>query len=585
MKSTPFLLLIILLAVFTQGTFAQNPSLHKLFATYYEERLKLFPGEATSIGDTRYNDLLPNDGSTVYLGKVNGFYNKYLSALQKFNRESLSKTDRVSYDLLKYTLTIAREGLTYHLQYMPATQFRSLALSMGTWGAGTGAQPFKTINDYHNWLKRIAAFKVWVDTAIGNFNKGIALGMVLPKAMVLKMIPQMEKLAEPDTSKNIFYGPLRHFPPGFTTEEKNNLTKDYHNAIVTQLSPSYLKLASYLKNDYLKHARTTSGYNGFPGGNAIYRYFVRVFTTTNKTPDEIYNIGLKEVDRMHREMEIVKTEVGFTGTLPEFYKYLTTDPKFLPFKTAEEILDVYRAVLTKIEPNLPKLFSVKPKTAFEVRQTESFRAASAAAQYFVGSEDGKRPGIFYVPIVDPLKYPSFSMEDLFLHEAIPGHHYQLSLLSENTSLPTFRRHQSLSAFSEGWALYAETLGKMLGVYSDPYQYMGSLHNQIHRAIRLVVDVGLHTGKMTREEAIKYMLENEPVTEQFATSEIERYMATPGQALSYKIGQLKIEELRDRYKTQLGSKFDLRHFHDAILNGGSLPLTVFESYMNDWAKEQ
>jgi uncharacterized protein (DUF885 family) len=249
------------------------------------------------------------------------------------------------------------------------------------------------------------------------------------------------------------------------------------------------------------------------------------------------------------------------------------------------VLNAYRAILQKIEPHLPELFSLKPKTAFEIRQTEAFRAASAAAQYSKGTPDGKRPGIFYAPIVDATKYPYFSMEDLFMHEAIPGHHYQNSLQSEDTSLPIFRRNIFLTAFGEGWALYAETLGKQLGVYTDPYQYMGSLQNQILRAIRLVVDVGLHTGKITREEAIKYMLDNEPVTEQFATSEIERYMSTPGQALSYKTGQLKIEELRDKYKKQLGTKFNLKYFHDAILRGGSLPLTVFENYMDDWVRTQ
>jgi uncharacterized protein (DUF885 family) len=257
----------------------------------------------------------------------------------------------------------------------------------------------------------------------------------------------------------------------------------------------------------------------------------------------------------------------------------------LPFKNADEVLNTYRSIQQKIDPNLDKLFSIKPKTRFEIRQTEAFRAASSAAQYFPGTPDGKRPGIFYAPIVDASNYPSFDMEDLFIHEAIPGHHYQISLQREDTTLPLFRRNFGTSAFNEGWGLYAETLGKQLGVYTDPYQYMGFLEGQIHRAVRLVVDVGIHTGKITREEAIKYMRDNMPITEQFATSEIERYMATPAQALSYKIGQLKIEELRDRYRKQLGRKFSLKYFHDAVLKGGSLPLTVFENYMDDWARNQ
>ncbi len=585
-KLTAFTFLIFYFAMLpNKKVYSQNISLHKLFDNYYEDRLKLFPFEATEHGDNRYNDLLPNNGSVRFIQELNSFYNKYLSGLKKYKRQSLNNDDRTSYDLLKYILKTGKETITIHPEYIPATQGRSLALTMGTWGAGGNVQPFKTIKDYEDWLKRIAAFTIWVDTAIANFNRGIAAGVVLPKVLVNKMIPQLEKLAETDSSKNIFYGPVKNFPKDFTPVQKKKLLNDYHTAITTQLIPAYLRLAVYLKKGYLPNTRTTSGYNALPGGAGMYAYFVRTNTTTTKTPEEIYQIGLTEVDRTHKEMEKIKNETGFTGSLTEFYTFLTTDKKFLPFKNAVEVLNAYRSIQQRIDPNLNKLFSVSPKTPFEIRQTEAFRAASAAAQYFVGTPDGKRPGIFYAPIVDAAKYPYFSMEDLFIHEAIPGHHYQLSLQSEDISLPIFRRNIFLSAFGEGWALYAETLGKQLGVYTDPYQYMGSLQNQIHRAIRLVVDVGLHTGKMTREDAIKYMLENEPVTEQFATSEIERYMATPGQALSYKIGQLKIEELRDKYKKQLGEKFSLKYFHDAVLKAGSLPLSVFENYMNDWALTQ
>ena len=285
-------------------------------------------------------------------------------------------------------------------------------------------------------------------------------------------------------------------------------------------------------------------------------------------------------------MEKVKSGTGFKGSLLEFFKYITTDSAFNPFKTSDDVLNGYREIQRKIEPNLPNLFSVKPKTPFEIKQTESFRASSAAAQYFRGSLDGKKPGIFYIPIVDASKYNSFFMEDLFMHEAIPGHHYQISLQQEDTSLMLFRKDYGISiAFTEGWGLYAETLGKQLGCYTNPYNYFGFLKNQNHRNIRLVVDVSIHTGKMNREEAIKYMLDNEPITEQAATAEVERYMAMPGQALSYKIGELKIEELRDKYKIELGDKFNLRNFHDAILKGGCMQLNIFEEYMDNWELTQ
>jgi len=577
--------LLCLIIFLPQKIFSQNKDLHRLFQSYYGEREQLFPVQATFVGDTLYNDLLQNEGSQEFITKLHNFYIKYLDSLAAYKESDLSVPDKLSYKILKDILEKGLETQRYHPEYMPANQFQSLPLTMGILGAGASAQPFKTVTDYEKWLKRISLFKVWVDTAIGNFNQGITEGVVLPKALVIKMIPQLENLAQEDTSKNIFFGPVRNFPGSFEEDERKKLSSAYYNAITTELMPAYEKLAIYLRNDYMPHARTSSGYNDLPNGKEMYNFYVRYFTTTNKTPEEIYEIGLREVDRIHTEMDSVKHETGFKGTLSEFFHYLNTDPKFTPFKTADDVLTAYRAILQKIEPNLPKLFGVKPGTAFEIRQTESFRAASAAAQYFRGSLDRKRPGIFYVPIVDASKYASFSMEDLFMHEAIPGHHYQLSLQQEDSTLPLFRRTLSISAFSEGWGLYAETLGKQLGCYTDPYQYFGSLQNQIHRAIRLVVDVSLHTGKMNREQAIKYMLDNEPVSEQSATSEIERYMAWPGQALSYKIGELTIEALRDKYNAALGDKFSLKNFHDAILKGGSMQLDIFTEYMDNWMLTQ
>jgi uncharacterized protein (DUF885 family) len=582
-----------LLFFFSNEIFSQNKDLNKIFNDYYQERLELFPVLATYAGNPLYNDLLQNDGSLEYINRLHAFYLKYLKELSVYNQTNLSFSDWISCRILRETLEMESEAQSYHPEYMPVNQFMilppnrtpPLPIMMGILGSGTGAQPFKSVRDYENWLKRISLFSVWVDTAIGNFNKGIAVGIVLPKALVVKMIPQIEDLAQEDSSRNLFFGPVRNFPVAFTEEERKKLSASYYLAITTELIPAYKKLASYIKKEYLPHARLSSGYNDLPNGPEMYKFYVRYFTTTNKSPEEIFQIGLKQVDSLHAEMEKIKIQTGFTGTLTEFFKYLETDPRFTPFKNPEEVLDAYRAIYKKIEPNLPMLFGVKPKTAFEIRQTEAFRAASAAAEYSGGSLDGKRPGVFYVPIVDAGKYYSFSMEDLFMHEAIPGHHYQFSLQREDTTLPLFRRILVISAFGEGWGLYSETLGKQLGCYTDPYQYFGSLQNQIHRAIRLVVDVALHTGKMNREEAIKYMLENEPESEQSATAEIERYMAFPGQALSYKMGELTIESMREKSKAELGTKFSLRNFHDAILKGGCMQLDIFEDYMNHWIQSQ
>jgi uncharacterized protein (DUF885 family) len=323
-----------------------------------------------------------------------------------------------------------------------------------------------------------------------------------------------------------------------------------------------------------------------PGGPEMYRFLASYSTTTEKTPAEINAIGLREVARLRAEMERMKTQLGFKGTLREFFEQVKHEPKAQPFKTAEEVLAGFHKIHSTIEPNLKKMFGRTPKTPFEIRRTEAFREASASAEYNPGSPDGNRPGIFYVPLPKPAEYNvTQGMESLFLHEAIPGHHYQISLQQENTSLPKFRQFGGYGAMTEGWALYTESLGKELGLYKDPYQYIGALNDEMLRAVRLVVDTGMHTGKMTREQAITYMLDNMPASEEDDISAVERYMAIPGQALSYKIGQLKIRELRARYEKQLGSKFNLSNFHDELLKDGAMPLAVLERKMDEWAATQ
>jgi uncharacterized protein (DUF885 family) len=315
----------------------------------------------------------------------------------------------------------------------------------------------------------------------------------------------------------------------------------------------------------------------------MYAYQVKVNTTTNKTPDEIYQTGLSEVARIRKTMDSIKTVVGFKGDLKSFFEYMKSDKQFMPYHEPKEVIAAFEKIHQTMQPNLKKMFLHEPKTPFEIRQTEAFRAASASAEYNQGSADGSRPGIFYVPILDAKQFNTTSgMESLFLHEAIPGHHYQISLTQENTALPKFRRYGGHNAYVEGWALYCESLGKELGLYTDPYQYMGALGDEIHRAIRLVVDVAIHSKNMSREEAIKYMMDNEAISEQGATAEIERYMAIPGQALGYKTGAMKIAALRKKYETELGTKFNLATFHDEVLKDGSLPLAVFEAKMDRWA---
>jgi uncharacterized protein (DUF885 family) len=561
---------------------ADNKVLATLFSEYTEASYQLFPLRATLNGDARYNDLLPVSFTDSYNKKTAALYNEYLTKLQKFDRASLNQNDQISYDVFKRDMEIGLEGLSLKANRIPFNQFDAFELQMGQLGSGTGAQPFKTVKDYDNWISRAKKYVAWSDSNIVYFKKGIAEGIVLPRALVIKMIPQMQALQKADPKASVFYGPVNNFPASFNEADKSRLTEAFKDLINNYLNPAYKKLEMFLRDEYLAKARASSGIGSVPEGDKIYRYAIRLFTTTNQSPDQLFNTGLAEVKRIREEMEGVRKQVNYQGTLEDFFTYTKTDPKFLPYKNAEEVLVAYRAIQQKLEPYLNNLFTMRPKTSFEVRQTEAFRAASAAAQYNAGLPDGSRPGIFYVPIVDATKYTT-AKECLFIHEAIPGHHFQIMLQRENKTLPAFRQNGGNSAFSEGWGLYCESLGKQLGCYTDPYQYFDALGAEIHRAIRLVVDAGMHAKGWTREQAIEYMMKNESITEQSATAEIERYMARPGQALSYKVGELKIKELRNKYSKELGSKFKLTDFHNEILKDGSIPLSVLETKMAVWAK--
>jgi uncharacterized protein (DUF885 family) len=573
-----------------------NKDLATLFENYYTERMRLIPVESTQNGDSANNDKLFADFTDSYREKYRQFFSHYLDEIQKYNRDELNENDHLSYDIFKREMEITLEGLslgwfantvTYpDHRYIPFTQFGGIPIWLGQSGSGDGSQPFRTLSDYENWLKRASAFSAWTDSAIIYFRRGIVAKTVLPQSLVKKMIPEMEAMIVNDASKSLFYGPVNKMPKDFGESDRKRITTAFVQLINRQLVPAYKRLADFLKTEYLPKARTTTGINAVPDGDKYYNYLIRFWTTTNKTPAEIYQTGLSEVKRIRGIMDSVKNVVGFNGDLNAFFEYMRTDKRFMPYKTPEEVLSAIRSILARIQPNVKKMFTRTPKSPFEIRQTEAFRAASASAEYVPGSPDGRRPGIYYVPILDATKFNTTSgMESTFLHEAIPGHHYQISLQQEDSLLPKFRRFAWYGAYGEGWALYCESLGKELGVYTDPYQYMGALGDEIHRAIRLVVDPAMHTGKMTREEAIKYMMQNEAVDEQGATAEIERYMAVPAQALSYKIGALKIRELRNKYLQELGNKFNLAAFHDEFLKDGCMPLEIAEKKMDAWAKRQ
>jgi uncharacterized protein (DUF885 family) len=568
----------------------ENTPFNQLLIDYNEGKLQLDPIAATFAGDNRYNDVFPNFLSDKYQQKSKDFYTNYKAKLKDFKDADLTDSEQMSKAVLDWDCEMSlAQGSFKNDVLFPINQMWTVNLTMGQLASGSSAQPFTTVKDYTNWLSRLEQYNVWLGSADAKMRQGITEGYVLPKSLIKKIIPQFESLSEVttdgegivDVSNHLFYSPIKKFPESFTEKEKATFIEKYTSILNYKLIPSFKSLALFLKSEYLSAGRKSSGISEVPNGEAYYNHAIKNYTTTNMTADEIHALGLSEVARILSEMEKVKKEVGFKGTIKEFFNEVRTKKELMPYSTPKEILDHFNAIHKKMKPQLEKLFGNKPKTPFIVKQTEKFREASASAEYNPGSLDGTRPGVFYVPIPDATKYNVVSDESLFLHEAIPGHHYQISLTQENKDLPDFRKTIWYSAYGEGWALYTENLGKELGLYTDPYQYFGMLGAEMHRAIRLVVDTGIHAKGWTREKAIQYSLDNEAESEDGITSEIERYMANPGQALSYKIGQLKIRELRARAKAALGDKFDIREFHNQILETGCIPLALLENKIDKW----
>jgi len=557
------------------------PPIKEFFENYYQERLPLYPLEATMNGDNRYNDRMTDDLTQAGKNKLTVFFTKYQTELVKYDREKLSAEEKVSYDLLKWECNINLEGLKLQTELMPINQIFSTHLMISQLAGGTSIQPFKTVKDYENWLKRVDGFVVWCDTAVVNMKTGIKKGVVLPTSLIKKVIPQLADMDHGPVTQHLFYSPVKNFPKDFSAADKSKLEKEYAAMVETKIIPVFKKLHNFVKNEYLPAGRKTSGFDALPNGKALYDYNIKYYTTTEMTADEIHQLGLREVERISQEMEKIKEQVGFKGDLKSFFNDVRLNKKLMPFTKPEEVIANFNKIHETMKPNLKKLFDLTPKTAFEVRRTEAFREASASAEYNPGLANGSRPGIFYVPVPNARTYNIVSDESLFLHEAIPGHHYQVSLQQENKSLPEFRKNLWYSAYGEGWALYSESLGKELGLYTDPYQYFGMLSAEMHRAIRLVVDTGLHSKGWSREKAIQYSLDHEAESEESITAEIERYMAAGGQALSYKIGQLKIRKLRTKTEKELGAKFDIKEFHNLVLESGCVPLKLLEDKVNDW----
>lgn len=555
--------------------------LNALYAEYWEAVLKRNPLQATFQGDSRYNDQLPDFYSKAFRDENHVFTQYWLDRIQAIGPDGLSGQDLISYQIFVDEATDSLYGERFPDWMLPVDQMGSIVTLAAMLGSGTGAQPFETVQDYDNWLARGNRFPVLVDSAIANMREGMAAGVVQPRALMVKVVPQIDALLKPKAEDTVFWGPIKSIPADFGAADKARLSGAYRTMIEQDMLPAFKVLRDFIANDYLPATRDSVGMDKLPNGVDWYAYNVRQTTTTDLTPAQIHQIGLEEVARIHGEMHAVMKDVGFKGSLQDFFRFMRTDARF-KFKTEEDLLNLHRDLEKKIMARVPEQFSLLPKAPFEVRATEAYRAKSAAGgEYQSPSEDGSRPGIFYANTYDLPSRRSWDAENLFLHEAIPGHHFQIALQQELKDLPAFRRFGGQTAYIEGWGLYAESLGKALGVYESPYDYFGRLQNELWRAIRLVTDTGLHSKGWTREQVIRYMLENSAESETQATAEAERYIAWPSQALAYKIGELKIQELKQRAQSQLGDRFDPREFHTEVLKDGSLPLSLLEAKINHW----
>ena len=555
--------------------------LDTLYAEYWEEVLRMNPVQATFQGDNRYNDQMPNFYTKEFRDQMRAFTERWLARAEAIGPDGLDGQDLVSYEIFVNEAKDGLAGERFPGHMMPVNQMGSIVTYAAMLGSGTGAQPFKTVKDYDNWLARGGQFPVLVDSAIANMREGMKAGVVQPRALMVKVVPQIDALMKSKAEDTLFWGPIASMPADFSAADKARLTAAYRAMIEGGMLPSFKKLRNFIANDYLPATRDSVGMDKLPSGADWYAYNVRQTTTTDLTPAQIHQIGLDEVARIHGDIRQVMKDVGFKGSLQEFFEFMRTDKRF-EYASEEELLKHYRGLEAKIDQRVGEQFSLLPKAGFEIRPVEAYRAKSAAGGSYQGpSEDGTRPGIFYVNTYDLPTRKRWDAEDLYLHEAVPGHHFQIALQQELKGLPAFRRFGGQTAYIEGWGLYAESLGKELGVYTDPYDYFGYKQNELWRAIRLVTDTGLHSKNWSREQVIKYMLDNSAESETQATAEAERYIAWPGQALAYKIGELKIQELKKRAQTKLGARFDPREFHAEVLKDGSLPLDVLEAKIDRW----
>jgi uncharacterized protein (DUF885 family) len=569
----------------TAPNVAPSAALKALFAASDEAQMKRNPVQALFRGDPRYADQFGDYISDAYYAGEKAAAEADLAALHKIDRNLLNADDRISYDVFEYRTVTGLKAFAPALlkatSERPIDHFSGFQTFVPDLASGEGAAPFKTVADYDNNLKRLDGYIVYIDRAIGRMRQGMADGIVNPRLVMANVVAQLDALLPPTVEASVFYKPVLKFPDTVPPADRARLTEAYASYIRDKLNPAQAKLRDFIRDEYLPKARDSVGLGQMPGGAALYRYLVAATTTTDMTPEAIHALGLSEVTRIHAEMEKVKAQAGFKGSLPEFFVFMRTDPRFAP-ATRDAMRDEFFAINKRVLAVVGKDFATIPKSPLEIRPVPAFKEKTeAAGSYNQGTPDGSRPGIFYYDAYDLPSRFTWGFETLFLHEGIPGHHFQISLAQENAALPAFQRFDGNTAFVEGWALYAESLGYELGFFTDPYQNYGHLNDEILRAMRLVVDTGIHSQGWSRDKAIAYMLDNSAMGRSDVTAEVERYIAIPSQALAYKVGQLTIRRLRTRAEKALGPKFDVRDFHAQVLMSGALPMQVLEDKIDAW----
>ena len=565
---------------------AESLKLIRVLDNYFDDSLRLSPVYATFVGVSKYNDQFSPPITDESRAQMLALQQQYLLKIQSIDASKLSGQDLLSYEIFLMDRQMAIRGAEFDSHLTPINQMWGAHNFFAILGSGGSAQPFNTVEDYANFQKRAEGFAVFMESVVNAMRQGIEKGVVLPRPIVVKLFPQFEAHIVDDIAKSVFYGPIEKLAENtkIPEEQKPEVATRFEETIKNVIIPAYENTLRFLQQEYLPKSRDSVGLSALPNGKAWYEYKIAENTTLSLTAEEIHQFGLQEVERILGEMRKVKQQVGFDGDLQAFFTFLKEDEQFY-WKTEQEVIDAYTKVKDDINNRVSKLFSVFPKADYEVRAVESYRAASSAgASYQSPAPDGSRPGVFYINTYDLKAQPKFLKETLSIHEAAPGHHFQIAIQQGVEGLHKIRKYSNYTVFAEGWALYAESLGKEMGLFTDPYQWYGRLSDEQLRAMRLVVDTGLHAFGWTRQQAIDYMIANSSLAPSDIEAEVERYISIPGQAVSYKVGERKIAQLRNEMKATLGDKFNIKDFHTQILIDGAVTMPILEKKLERWAKD-